>query len=109
MIAPGQMLPLAIEKPAVGGRMIARVDGQIVLVAGAIPGERVVAAIERVAKGVAYASALTVDEPSADRVAAAADPQCGGCLYAHIGYDRQRQIKSLIIADAFARIARLPL
>ena len=34
---------------------------------------------------------------------------CGGCLYAHIAYPRQLQIKSLVIADAFGRIGRLPL
>ena len=32
---------------------------------------------------------------------------CGGCLYAHIAYPRQLEIKAQIIADAFARIGRL--
>jgi 23S rRNA (uracil1939-C5)-methyltransferase len=30
-------------------------------------------------------------------------------LYAHIEYERQRQVKSEVIADAFARIAKMPL
>ena len=109
MLAPGQMLPLVIEKPAVGGRMIARVDGQIVLVAGAIPGERVQARIERVGKGVGYAETVTVDDPSGDRRPPFTDLVCGGSLYAHIAYPRQRAIKAQVIADAFARIARLQL
>jgi 23S rRNA (uracil1939-C5)-methyltransferase len=109
MLTPGQILPLTIDKPAAGGRMIARVDGQVVLVGGAIPGERVTARVERVAKGVAYADTLSADEPSADRRAAPADPLCGGCLYAHIAYPRQLDLKSLVIADAFGRIAHLPL
>jgi tRNA/tmRNA/rRNA uracil-C5-methylase (TrmA/RlmC/RlmD family) len=108
-VAVGQTITVLVEKPAAGGRMIARVDGQVLLVAGAIPGERVVARVDRVGKGVAYASTLTVEEPSADRLEGVADPQCGGCLYAHIGYDRQRALKALVIADAFARVARLPL
>ena len=37
-LAEGQAVELAIEKPAAGGRMIARHHGQIVLVRGAIPG-----------------------------------------------------------------------
>src|SRR5437867_4063053 len=41
MLAAGQTLSLTIEKPAVGGPMIARADGRIVLVEGAIRGERV--------------------------------------------------------------------
>jgi hypothetical protein len=36
----GQELSLFIEKPAAGGRTIARHDGQVVLVAGAIPESR---------------------------------------------------------------------
>src|SRR5713101_6315731 len=104
MIAPGDVLPLTIEKPAVGGRMIARAGRLVVLVSGAIPGERVRARVERVGKGVAYATALDVDEPSSDRRPAAGDPLCGGCLYAHIAYSRQLEIKAAVIADAFARI-----
>ena len=37
-----------------------------------------------------------------------ADPACGGCLYAHIGYDRQIDLKGEVIRDAFARLGRLP-
>jgi len=100
---------LAIEKPAAGGRMIARLSGQVVLVGGAIPGERVTARIERVGKGVLYADTVSPDEPSPDRRPVLADPLCGGCLYAHISYGRQLAIKSDVIADAFARIGRLVL
>jgi 23S rRNA (uracil1939-C5)-methyltransferase len=109
MLTPGDILALSIEKPAAGGRTIARVEGQIVLVAGAIPGERVTARIERVGKGVAYADTVTVDEPSADRRTTSGDPLCGGCLYANVAYPRQLELKSLVIADAFGRIAHLPL
>src|SRR6478672_10955919 len=104
MRAPGQILPLVIEKPAVGGRMIARADGQIVLVAGAIPGERVQARIERVSKGVGYGDVVSVDEPSPDRRPPFTDLGCGGSLYAHIAYPRQLAIKAQVIADAFTRI-----
>jgi len=109
MLQLGQTLTLLVERPAVGGRMIARVDGQVVLVAGALPGERVSARIDRVGKGVAYAETVAVDEPSSDRRDPHTDPLCGGCLYAYITYQRQLEIKSVVIADAFRRIARLSL
>ena len=109
MLAPGQILPLRIEKPAAGGRMIARVDGQVVLVSGAIPGEQVSARVERVGRGVAYADVVAIDQPSDDRRAVEVDPLCGGCLYAHVTYARQLNIKSLVIKDAFARIGHLAL
>ncbi len=89
--------------------MIGRLNGQVVLVAGAIPGERVTARVERVGKGVLYADTVSVDEASADRRPVAGDSLCGGCLYAHIAYPRQLEIKSQVIADAFGRIARLTL
>jgi 23S rRNA (uracil1939-C5)-methyltransferase len=100
---------LTIEKPAAGGRMIARLDGQVVLVSGAIPGERVTARIERAGKGVLYAETVGVEDASPDRRPVAGDPECGGCLYAHVAYDRQLALKSDVIADAFARIAKLAL
>ena len=89
--------------------MIARVDGQVVLVAGTIPGERVIARVARVGKGVAYAETVSVEEPSADRRAPFTDPLCGGCGYAHIAYRRQLEIKAQVVADAFARIGRIEL
>lgn len=109
MLNPGQTVSLSIEKPAAGGRMIARADGQVVLVSGAIPGEEVTARIERVGRGVAYAEVVAVDTPSPDRRAAGADPLCGGCVYSHITYARQLEIKALVIEDAFARIGRIAL
>jgi 23S rRNA (uracil1939-C5)-methyltransferase len=89
--------------------MIARVDGQVVLVAGSIPGERVTARIDRVGRGVAFAETVSVQEPSPDRRTPFTDPLCGGCGYAHIGYERQLEIKAQVVADAFARIGRLEL
>ena len=89
--------------------MIARHDGRVVLVAGAIPGERVRARVTRVARGVAHAETVAIEEPSPDRRAVAADPLCGGCLYSHIAYPRQLAIKGEVIADAFKRIGRIDL
>jgi 23S rRNA (uracil1939-C5)-methyltransferase len=105
----GQRYQLTIERPAAGGRMIARHDGAIVFVSGAIPGEVVEAEVEKVQRGTVWATAKNIIEPSADRVSGAPDGACGGSVLAHIGYERQRLIKSEIIADAFRRIGRIPL
>ena len=107
-LQPGQRLELAIEKPAAGGRMIARHDGQVILVKGAIPGERVIAAVERVERQMAFASTVDLVSASADRRSTHADPSCGGCSYAHIEYERQVALKSEVISDAFTRLGRLP-
>jgi 23S rRNA (uracil1939-C5)-methyltransferase len=107
MLSPGALTTLEIEKPAAGGRMIARAEGLVVLVAGAIPGERVQARITRIGKGVAYADTVTVDGASDDRRDPFVDPFCAGCLYAHISYLRQLDLKRDVILDALARIGRI--
>src|SRR5262245_18661511 len=104
-----RLLTLDIEKAAAGGRMIARHEGQVVLVSGAIPGERVSARLERTERGVAFAQVAEVLHSSVDRRAAAADWRCGGNVFSHIGYSRQLTLKGEIIQDAFRRIGRLPL
>ena len=108
MLRAGQTYTVAIEKPAAGGRMIARIDGQVVLVAGAIPGERAVIRVDRIGRGVAYAETVQVEQASSDRRPAGFDPACGACAYAHVEYRRQLQLKAQVIADAFERIGRLP-
>lgn len=108
-VSPGQALELLVERPVSGGRMIARHEGEVILVAGAIPGERVAARVTRAEKRVAFAETTSVLEPSADRRPAADDASCGGCVYAFIDYPRQRALKGEIIRDAFTRIGRIPL
>ena len=57
--------------------MIARLDGQIALVGGTMPGERVVARIQRVAKGVVYGETVEVEEAS-EASRPVVDPAGGG-------------------------------
>jgi tRNA/tmRNA/rRNA uracil-C5-methylase (TrmA/RlmC/RlmD family) len=105
---PISLIDLSIEKPAAGGRMIARHDGQVVLVSGAIPGERVRARIERASRSVIYASVEEVLEPHASRRTVRADWTCGGQVYAFIEYPKQLEIKRDVIRDAFARLGKMP-
>lgn len=89
--------------------MIARHEGAIVFVAGAIPGERVEAEVEKVQKGIGWATTRSVVEPSPDRIDDTDDGSCGGCVLNHIRYERQLRIKAAIIDDAFRRQGRLTL
>ncbi|MCL4848512.1 MAG: TRAM domain-containing protein [Acidobacteria bacterium] len=105
----GTEITLVVEKPVAGGRMLARHEGRVVLVSGTIPGERVVARVERVQSQLAQAATIAVLEPHAARRDDNPDPACGGMTYAHIAYDHQRHLKALVVADAFARQARVAL
>lgn len=110
------MLELTIERPAQGGRMIARDTsgsaagaGAIVLVSGSIPGERVRARVTERRHGVAFAETVEVIDASPDRRDPPFDPLCGGNLFAHIAYERQLALKREMLADAFRRQARIDL
>lgn len=108
-IEPGSIVTLDIEKPVAGGRMLARHAGHVVLVWGAIPGERIRARIERVGRGVLYAETSAVLTPAADRRHAGPDWRCGGNVFAHIAYERQLLLKAEIIRETLGRIGRVPL
>lgn len=109
MIEQGHLVDLDVTKPAAGGRMLARHQGQVVLVFGAIPGERVRARVAKVTKGVVFAEVVDVLASSADRRAVTGDWRCGGNVLAHVAYARQVELKAEIVQDAFTRIARVPL
>ena len=87
--------------------MLARHEGIIVLVAGAIPGERVRARVERKTKSVIFARVEDVLSASPARRPGVADPFCGGMDYAHIDYSEQLRCKSEVIVDALRRIGRI--
>jgi 23S rRNA (uracil1939-C5)-methyltransferase len=89
--------------------MLARLDGRVVFVAGAIPGEEVRVRITRETKSALWADVVDILTPSDDRRVPPCDPACGGLAYAHIRYDRQTALKRAIVADAFHRLAKIDL
>jgi 23S rRNA (uracil1939-C5)-methyltransferase len=108
MLGVADEIELIIDKPAAGGRMLARHEGRVILVHGAIPGERIRARVTKVERQLAFATTVDVLETSPDRRKPSTDLACGGSSYAHVQYPRQLELKSEIIKDAFARLARIP-
>ena len=100
------ILELDVERAIAGGRMLARHEGRIVFLAGAIPGERVRARVTRAGRQGIWADTVDVIRVSPDRREPPCDPACGGLAFAHIRYDRQLALKGQILADAFHRLAR---
>jgi 23S rRNA (uracil1939-C5)-methyltransferase len=104
-------LDLGITSVVAGGDGMARdEDGRVVFVTGALPGERVRAAVTDAKRGFARAALVEVLEPSAGRVSPpcphVADG-CGGCTWQHVDVDVQRQLKAAIVADALRRTGKL--
>lgn len=99
---------LHIEKVVAGGHGLARHEGRIVLVRGAVPGEVVRARLERAGKGgVLFADVVEVVEASSDRIEPVGDPRCGGLAFAHVRYARQLGLKRDMLEDALRRTGRV--
>ncbi len=101
-----RFLDLRIERPVAGGRMLAHQGGRVVLVDGAITGERVHARVDRERRDVIFATVINVIEPDPDRRSVLSDPTCGGQNYLHVDYERQLQLKSEVIEDALRRMTK---
>ena len=102
-VSRGDLLELEIEKFADKGKSLARVDGYVIFVEGAVPGDRIRAYVHRTKSNYAEAKLDTLLEPSDLRTAPRcryADA-CGGCTWQHVGYDAQLNMKRQSVQDAF--------
>lgn len=109
-LSVGQRFLVTIEKIAHGGHFIARHLGAVIFVRHGIPGEEVEIEITSVGTSFNRADVVQVMKASDDRVSApchfAHRNGCGGCDFQHISLARQRKLKSEVITEQFARIAK---
>ena len=113
----GREVELSVDRIAHGGIAVGRLDGRVVFVSDAIPGERVRARISDDRKKSFWrADAVEVLEASEHRrehVWAAAsidrDPRqrAGGAEFGHIALSHQRELKRQVLAEALQRMAGL--
>ena len=85
---------------------VARIDGRVVFVHGALRGETCRVLILKTLKSVAFAKVLEVIEPSGARVESDCPyfPRCGGCTYRHMSYEEELRLKKQRVQDNLARI-----
>jgi len=78
-------------------------DGYVVFVAGAVPGDKVTARVFRKRKKFAEAVLLEVLEPSPLRTDHRCKyfGTCGGCKWQHVSYDAQLEAKTQSVKEAF--------
>src|SRR6058998_2534901 len=103
--ARGAELELRIESLAYGGAGVARHDGYVVFVQGAVPGDVVRAVVGKAKRSYAEARAVEVLEPSPDRVDPVAEHP--GTPWQVLPYERQLQVKQEQVEDALRRLGRL--
>jgi 23S rRNA (uracil1939-C5)-methyltransferase len=102
---PGDELELTVDALAFGGDGIARADGYVVFVAGAIPGDRVRARVFKAKRAYGHARVVELLEPSPERIPPAADHP--GAPWQVLPYERQLAVKAEQVEDALRRIGRL--
>ena len=95
-----------IENYADGGAGVARIGGRVIFVQGALRGERCEILILKVNKNVAYAKIHQLLSPSAHRMTPDCPyyPRCGGCVWRHMEYAEEKQLKRQRVQDALLRI-----
>ncbi|MCS5734852.1 class I SAM-dependent RNA methyltransferase [Herbiconiux daphne] len=113
-VSPSELVELQINNVAHGGVMVARLDGRVVFVADAVPGERVLARIADDSKSSFWrADTIEVLEASPARVPhvwpaagleRAPAERAGGAEFGHIALERQRSLKGEVLTDALRRM-----
>ena len=102
--ARGDELELRVDSLAYGGSGVARSDGYVLFVQGAVPGDRVRAAVTKTKRDYGEARTLEVIEAGPDRVEPrAAHP---GATWQVLRYEAQLREKEAQVRDALERIGR---
>ncbi len=100
---------LVIDRLAYGGEGVGRVDGKVIFVSGAVPGDEV--SVRRTVDHGRFERAEIIDvaRSSPDRIdpACTVFGQCGGCQWQHLKYEAQLRWKREILLDSLSRIAKL--
>jgi 23S rRNA (uracil1939-C5)-methyltransferase len=104
----GEELELRIDSLAYGGNGVARHDGFVVFVRGALPGDDVRARVTKVKRGFAEGVVTELVDPSSRRVAAPCRHfgVCGGCRFQDLAYEAQVAEKERQVRDALIRIGK---
>lgn len=97
-----------IESAAAEGKAIARVDGKVIFIPFAAPGDIADIKVNRQKKNYAEATLLSIKEASKSRI----EPRCvhfgkcGGCKWQHVEYSEQLKFKESQVKEDLKRIAK---
>jgi 23S rRNA (uracil1939-C5)-methyltransferase len=106
----GDELVLDVDTLAYGGRGVARSNGYVVFVSGALPGDRVRARLTKAKRAFAEARTVELIRPGADRVpdrCVHGGEPCPGAPWQGLAYERQLAYKRDQVDDALRRIGDL--
>lgn len=102
---------LTVTGAAAQGKSIAKQDGMVIFITGAVPGDVVDVRITKKKSNYAEAIATRIISPSPDRVAAFCKHfgTCGGCKWQDLSYPKQLEYKQQQVIDNLERLGGLVL
>lgn len=106
---PLDPVTVSIESLAHDGRGVAHVDGKVIFIDEALPGESVEFIYTDSRKDYAEGKVVKVLSPSEHRVKAACEHYgvCGGCSFQHVDDAEQIHFKEDLLRDQFLRIGKV--
>ncbi len=102
---------IPITGAGANGKSLAKVDGLVVFVTGAVPGDVADLRVLKKKKSYAEAMAIRIVSPSPDRVAPFCKHfgTCGGCKWQDLSYPKQLEFKQQQVIDNLERLGGLEL
>ncbi|MBC7851167.1 MAG: 23S rRNA (uracil(1939)-C(5))-methyltransferase RlmD [Chitinophagaceae bacterium] len=99
-----------VESHAGEGRSLARIEGKVIFIDDAVPGDVVDVRLSRDKKDWAEGRAVHFHTYSSDRVAPFCEHfgTCGGCQWQMLPYEKQLEYKQRQVEDSLQRIGKIP-
>lgn len=100
---------VVVQDYAAGGKALARLDGKVVFIEGAVPGDTVDVRLTKNKKDWAEGKAIRFHELSGDRVTPFCEHfgVCGGCKWQMLPYEKQLQYKQFEVEQQLRRIGKV--
>ncbi len=97
-----------VEKIISGGWGIIRENSKVIFLSHVLPGEKVSYRIKEKAKGIYWGELLGIIEAAPERIEAPCHyyGTCGGCVFQHMEYSTQKQLKQTIFQAEMKRIGK---
>ena len=107
-IDPPEEVEVTLDETAFEGGSVAHHNGRTLFLDYGLPGERVIAELDRERAGVFFGRVTKVLEPARERVEPRCQyfGECGGCQWQHIDYPAQLEMKRKIVVDQLRRVGR---
>lgn len=100
---------IVVQDYAAGGKALARQDGKVIFIEGAVPGDIVDVRLTKNKKDWAEGKAISFHELSKDRVIPFCEHfgTCGGCKWQMLPYEKQLQYKHFEVEQQLRRIGKV--